>query len=87
MSEQEVKDIEDVAELPFSTEELALLLEMPVEQLRAEIQHGTTPRGRAITRARLRTKAEYYRAVIKLSNQGSGPAQQLLNHFLSRADT
>lgn len=87
MSPEKLQAIEELAELPFSTSELAELIEMDENELRAHILNKESDVGKVIRRGRLRTRAEFYAAVIKLSNQGSGPAQSLLNSFLQRQDT
>jgi len=87
MTEEKLQKIEKMAELPWSTAELATILEMDEHELRAHILNKSSEIGKRINIARLRTRGEFYEAVIKLSNAGSGPAQQLLNQFLLRQET
>lgn len=74
-------------ELPFQVEELAILLDFPVAELRLALSDPDDDLSRAIRRGQLRAKGEFYEAVQKLSNNGSGPAQALLSKLMGRIDT
>jgi hypothetical protein len=77
---------EEMARLPFTVDELAILFEMSAAEVRLAMDDPEDKLGQRIHRGRLLTKSEHYEAVIKLSNNGSGPAQTLLAGYLKRVD-
>lgn len=74
-------------ELPFQVDELAILLDIPAAELRVALSDPDDQLCRAIRRGQLRAKGEFYEAVQKLSNNGSGPAQSLLGKLMGRIDS
>lgn len=86
MTKEELAQIEEWAELPFTNDELAVIIEVSPAEIRVALHDDSSPIGNAIKRGRLKTRAEFYKQLIKLSNQGSGPAQTLLHQYLQRTD-
>lgn len=87
MTKEELQAIEEWAEVPIGNKKLALALDITEEELRVALESPESPLGRAVKRGRLKTEAEHLRAVVKLSNQGSGPAQAMLYAILKNMDT
>lgn len=87
MTDEELREVELWAEVPFGNQKLALLLDITEEELKVALETEGNKLGRAVKRGRLKTEAEFYRAIIKLSNQGSGPAQTMLQGILKGMDT
>jgi hypothetical protein len=81
-TESELREIEEWAALPYSNEELASIISIPYPQLLLELDDRDSPIGMAIKRGRLLAKGELFKKVRTLSNQGSGPAQQMWKQLI-----
>ncbi len=81
ITEEMLLEIEGFAELPLGNPELAILMDLPVEDIRVALEDPTNTLGQAIHRGRLRSKAELFRAITQLAKQGSSPAQILLTTY------
>lgn len=86
MTTEQLTAIEEWAMLPYQTDELAVLYEMPVARLRLAILDPDNPIGQAVNRGRLKAKAELYRKIKVLSDQGSGPAQNMQRQLLDNIE-
>lgn len=74
-----LSEIEQYAELPgFTTKEIATCIGLSYAEFKLELDSCEELR-RALDKGRLKSKAEFNKKVSLLSNQGSGPAQTLLN--------
>jgi hypothetical protein len=61
--------IEELAELQFTDSEIAVIMEIDVEELIDRF-------GPSVDRGRLKAEAEVRRSILKLAKQGSTPAQK-----------
>ncbi|HRH68796.1 MAG TPA: hypothetical protein PLB89_04745 [Flavobacteriales bacterium] len=86
MTTEELAEAEEWASMPFDTEELALILGLRPEQLRLALDDPDNALGNAVKRGRLLAKAELFKKIKTLSNQGSGPAQLMLKNLLARVE-
>ena len=74
-----LSEIEQYAELPgFTIKEIGTCIGMGYAEFKLELQNNEELR-RAFDKGRLKSKVEFNKKVSQLSNQGSGPAQTLLN--------
>lgn len=84
MTDELLKDAQEWAELFFTNEELAVMLDIPVADLRVALEDINSPLGQAITRGRLLSEAELRRAIISLAKRGSSPAQAVALDLVRR---
>lgn len=78
MTEELLEEVGRLAELQFTNFEIALIIEMDPEQMELEMQNESGVLYKKIMAGRLKTEAELRQTLIKLSKQGSSPAQTLL---------
>jgi predicted DNA-binding protein (UPF0278 family) len=64
-----VEQIEELAQLQFTDEELAKIMQVPVKDFIKKYRNS-------IDRGRLLAEAEVRRAILQLAKQGSTPAQK-----------
>jgi hypothetical protein len=87
LSEEQLKQVEMMAGLFFSLEEIAQNLEIrEVEEFRALFELGEGEAYRAFRRGRLRTEAELRAAIRQAALNGSSPAQQMMISFLKSSE-
>lgn len=67
-----------MAELQFSNEEIALIVEMEPDDMALAMEDITSDIYRKVMAGRLRAEAELMQVITKLSKQGSSPAQSML---------
>lgn len=70
MKPEQITEIEDLAALQFSVEEVAVVMDMPSAQL----SEGDGLR--AYMRGRLKAQAEVRRSIVSMAKQGSSPAHK-----------
>lgn len=70
--------MEKMAELQFSNDEIALIVGVDREQMASEMLDEMSETYKHVMAGRLRNEAEIRQVIIKLSKQGSSPAQTLL---------
>lgn len=75
---------EEWAQLPLNVEELALALNMTPAAVRLALGDPESQLGLALRRGRVKGRAQLLEKVIQLAQQGSGPAQSLLNELFAR---
>ncbi len=84
MSEELLKDAQEWAELFFTNEELAMLLDMSPSEIRLALEDVDNPLGCAIKRGRLLSEAELRKSILLLAKRGSSPAQATALQLLQR---
>jgi len=70
MDDVKLAEIESLAEVQFSVQEVAIITELSVEQV------SDGPGAVAYARGKLKAEAEVRRAILTLAKQGSTPAQK-----------
>jgi|688.fasta_scaffold192472_3 hypothetical protein len=75
---------EKFAKLLFNDEQIAVLLEMSIQEFRVEMSSGESPLKLAVLRGRLTTEAEVRAAIINAAKRGSSPAQAMAVQYLNR---
>lgn len=86
LDEKQLQELEELAKLPnFTIKKIALVLGVKAEDLKQEIDTGG-PVADAFNRGRLTSEVEYNKKVQLLSNQGSGPAQTLVDKLRRDAE-
>jgi hypothetical protein len=87
LSGEQLKEVEMMASLFFSVEEIAVNLEIrEVDELRAMFELREGEAYRAFQRGRLRTEAELRTAIRQAALNGSSPAQQMMISFLKSSE-
>jgi hypothetical protein len=84
MSDDLLKEAQEWAELFFTNDELAMLLEVPAAEIRLALDDSSSPLGSAIMRGRLLSEAELRKSIILLAKRGSSPAQATALQLLQR---
>jgi len=80
LSEEDLKQLEANARLMFSIAEIALIIMLPVEQLKKRIDDAATPEHASFHKGRLEAEAKIRQSIYDLAMNGSSPAQ---TQFLS----
>jgi hypothetical protein len=78
VSDETLAEIGQMAELQFSNDEIALIVGLPHVEMRIAMDDHSSPVYEKVMAGRLRNEAELRKVIIKLSKQGSSPAQALL---------
>ena len=86
-SEEQLKEIEDMAGLFFGAEDIAINLELNEEQTEAfgsriDSKNSTFPEVAAYLRGRLTAKIVMRKAIKQSAQNGSSPSQQQMLNFL-----
>lgn len=74
----------DFAALLLTNAELAAILEIPVPEILLALKTPGDPLGDAITKARLKTRAELHRVQIDLALRGSATAMDASQELLRK---
>lgn len=74
LNEEQLQELEAFARLHFSLKSLAILLQLPFEQLQEEMQQEASVVRLAICRGRLLTEAKLRKTTFDLAENGSTPA-------------
>lgn len=86
MSESELQQLEELAKLPsFTIKKISQVLNVDEDWLREQISAGCEIAD-AYNRGRLAADVEFNKKVQLLSNQGSGPAQTLVDKMKKDAE-
>lgn len=86
MTDQTLADAEKFAKLLFTDDQLAVLLQMPVQEFRVHMADRSGPLHEAVMRGRLITESEVRAAVINAAKRGSSPAQAMALQYLNRVN-
>ncbi len=78
MSEEILNEVGRLAELQFSDTEIALITQIDLDEFELLMQDHKSPLFQKVVGGRLKTEAELRQILVKLSKQGSTPAQSLL---------
>lgn len=78
MSEEVLNEIARLAELQFTNDEIAIVVEMDPEEFEIEMLNTSGEIYKKVMGGRLKAEADLRQVIIKLSKQGSSPAQALL---------
>jgi hypothetical protein len=86
-SEDQLKEIEDMAGLFFGVEDIAINLELNEEETEAfgfqiDSKNSTFPEVAAYLKGRLTAKIVMRKAIKQSAQNGSSPSQQQMLHFL-----
>ena len=82
--QSEVELIEEYASLFLTVEEIAILLNVDVQELRREIKGMTTERAKAYHRGKLTTTIELRKQTLQFARKGSPQAEAAMLDFLSK---
>jgi len=78
MPDKSVREqIEELAELQFSIEEIAIIVELEVSEVRRDYR-------KEYDRGRLLAQAEIRKAILQQAKQGSSPAQRQMMELIDR---
>jgi len=86
-SEEQLKEIEDMAGLFFGAEDIAINLELNEEEtelfgFQIESKNSSFPEVAAYLKGRLTAKIVMRKAIKQSAQNGSSPSQQQMLHFL-----
>lgn len=84
MSPEDIKDAGEWAELLFTPEKIALLLEIPAEQVLIALATPGDALGMSIQKGYLLAEAELRRAALDWAKRGSTPALQMAVNWLNQ---
>jgi hypothetical protein len=86
LKDKQLVELEELAKLPnFTIRKIALVLKVPEDWLKDEISKDS-PVSDAYHRGKLANEVEFNKKVNMLSNQGSGPAQTLMDKMRKDAE-
>lgn len=86
LTDEQLIELEELAKLPnFTIRKISLVLKVEEQWLKAMISSGG-PIADAFNRGRLTNEVEFNKKVNMLSNQGSGPAQTLMDKMRKDAE-
>lgn len=87
LTEEQLKTIEEFANMPhFSITNIADVLQVDPDKLGRMILLENSPAAVAFKKGRLMSQAEFGKKLTQLSNQGSGPAQSLVNRLRNETE-
>lgn len=87
MSPELLQDAEKFAKLLFTDEQLAVLLQITVQEFRMQMSSLDSPLRTAVMRGRLTTEAEVRASIISAAKRGSSPAQAMAVQYLQRVSS
>jgi len=86
LNEEQISEIEHMAELFFSPEEIALNIEIDPDLLADEIYSGEGDAFQAYTRGWMRGEIPLRKSIAQAASNGSNPAQQMLLNIKHRTE-
>jgi hypothetical protein len=87
LNDEQLSEIESMASYFFSGEEIAIVLDVDVDDLTDALSDDETDAYRAYQKGRLKSKLELRKSILTLAKQGSGPAQSLALRMLDDAES
>lgn len=84
MTEEELQDLEYHGAQFTPTDELALMLEIPLSTLQEELVAGKTERAKAILTGRIARTTAIRESILDMACRGSSPAQAEALKMLNR---
>ena len=85
LTDEELKALTQYAELFFSIHQCALLLEKDPLEFKKLVNDENSPAGKAYLRGHLLSQTKLRKAVIKMAEAGSNPAQGMMRDFMQQA--
>lgn len=85
LTEEQLKVIEEMAELFFLPYEIAENIEVDPIDFSIEIQDKTTPAGKALLTGTLKGEIPLRKAISQAANNGSSPAQQMMMAYRNKS--
>ena len=82
LSDEELQQIEDFASIALPLADIAVILQVNPEELRAAYSEQSNAVRDRYCAGLLRLKAELHKSIKESAIQGSNPAQQLMQKFL-----
>ena len=82
LSDEELQQIEEFASIAFPLDDIAVILQVNPEDLRAAYSKQSSDVRNRYCAGLLRLKAELHKSIKESALQGSNPAQQLMQRFL-----
>ena len=79
-----IKEIEDLSELQFSIEEIAIIVGLDAVELKKCINEKKGDKYLAFEKGRLRADASVRASILKLAKQGSTPAQKQMMDLIEK---
>jgi hypothetical protein len=86
LTKNELKELNEFAELLYTDSELAEILEVKPVELKAELMREGSDIARVITAARYRKRSQLRKAIIKMAINGSTPAMNQVNELLKKLE-
>lgn len=86
-STQQLETIKELAECLTPLSDMAVLLDVDIDELRLDIRNRATPVSRAYHHAKATTALKLRKQEIELANVGSPLAVQLTNGYLLNMDS
>lgn len=86
ISNDDLEKIREYGKLLFTTEDLAIAMGIPKEDLILSLRNSDDPIFQAYHAGRIETVAKHRNAVIAMSNAGSSPAQSMVDRLITEAD-
>ena len=85
LNEEQLHEVESMAELFFSPHEIAANLEVDADDFLAILQTENGPIYQAFTRGQLQTKMKLRDSILQAALNGSSPAQQMMREYENKA--
>ena len=87
ITNEDLKEIENLAALFFTPREIATMLELNIPQFIDECTflESDVPGARAFHKGRLQSEIDLRKSIIKLSKSGSSPAQTMALDLLTKS--
>lgn len=86
LNAEHLTEIENLASYFFSPEEIAIVLDLDIDDLTDELTDDETSAYKAYQRGKLKSKLELRKSILTLAKQGSGPAQSLAVKMLEESN-
>lgn len=85
ITQEDLGQIEVLAGLFFTPAEIALMLEMKVQDMKDEMQDEESDIYRAFNCGRLQSEADLRKSIVKLAKSGSSPAQTMSPDLINKS--
>lgn len=85
LTQEQLKQVEEFAAYFFSTEEIAVIMELNQTWCRLMMLKDKSDFKDAYTRGQLRSEAEFRKSVFEMAKKGSAPAQILADKIMEKS--
>lgn len=82
-SEEQLKQIEEFAQLQFLPEQIAIIIGVDETDLQEQIEKNT-PAKKAYLRGQLKAEAEVRKSILDMAKRGSTPAQKQIIEIIEK---